>query len=74
MSLCKLVFVYLRTQRNTLWLVDADGTELEEILLDPADYCAYSAIGTATVFLATAPAMMYSACAVHDTCNMCLCL
>ncbi|XP_007237563.3 transferrin receptor protein 2 [Astyanax mexicanus] len=36
-----------RAQRNALWLVDADGTELEEILLDSADYCAYSATGTA---------------------------
>lgn len=35
-------------QRNTLWLVDAEGVELEEILLDRADYCAYSATGTAT--------------------------
>ncbi|KAF7696356.1 transferrin receptor protein 2 isoform X1 [Silurus meridionalis] len=37
-----------RTQRNALWLVDAEGVELEEILLDRADYCAYSATGTAT--------------------------
>ncbi|XP_060793831.1 transferrin receptor protein 2 [Neoarius graeffei] len=37
-----------RTQRNALWLVDAEGVELEEILLDHADYCAYSATGTAT--------------------------
>ncbi|KAF4078375.1 hypothetical protein AMELA_G00198550 [Ameiurus melas] len=35
-------------QRNTLWLVDVEGAELEEILLDHADYCAYSATGTAT--------------------------
>ncbi|XP_053498796.1 transferrin receptor protein 2 isoform X1 [Ictalurus furcatus] len=35
-------------QRNALWLVDAEGVELEEILLDRADYCAYSATGTAT--------------------------
>ncbi|XP_036447462.1 transferrin receptor protein 2 [Colossoma macropomum] len=37
-----------RTQRNALWLVDAEGVELEEISLDSADYCAYSATGTAT--------------------------
>ncbi|XP_076842352.1 transferrin receptor protein 2 isoform X2 [Brachyhypopomus gauderio] len=37
-----------RTQRNALWMVDAEGVELEEILLDRADYCAYSAMGTAT--------------------------
>ncbi|XP_062871429.1 transferrin receptor protein 2 isoform X2 [Trichomycterus rosablanca] len=37
-----------RTQRNALWLVDAEGAELEEIPLDGADYCAYSATGTAT--------------------------
>ncbi|KAK1803642.1 hypothetical protein P4O66_020759, partial [Electrophorus voltai] len=37
-----------RTQRNALWMVDAEGVELEEISLDSADYCAYSAMGTAT--------------------------
>ncbi|MCI4387887.1 hypothetical protein PGIGA_G00079260 [Pangasianodon gigas] len=37
-----------RTQRNALWLVDAEGAALEEMLLDHADYCAYSATGTAT--------------------------
>uniref|UniRef100_A0AAR2LLM8 Transferrin receptor 2 n=1 Tax=Pygocentrus nattereri TaxID=42514 RepID=A0AAR2LLM8_PYGNA len=37
-----------RTQRNALWLVDAEGVELEEIPLDSADYCAYSAMGTVT--------------------------
>uniref|UniRef100_A0AAY5L6R9 PA domain-containing protein n=1 Tax=Esox lucius TaxID=8010 RepID=A0AAY5L6R9_ESOLU len=39
-----------RTQRNSLWIVDAEGEEmLEEIPLeDPDSYCAYSAIGTAT--------------------------
>ncbi|TUT77146.1 Transferrin receptor protein 2 [Bagarius yarrelli] len=42
------VALCVRTQRNALWLVDAEGAELEEILLDRADYCAYSATGTAT--------------------------
>uniref|UniRef100_A0A672PWZ5 Transferrin receptor protein 2-like n=1 Tax=Sinocyclocheilus grahami TaxID=75366 RepID=A0A672PWZ5_SINGR len=37
-----------RTQRNTLWLVDSEGAELEEIPLDSEGYCAYSATGTAT--------------------------
>ncbi|TRY60732.1 hypothetical protein DNTS_007805, partial [Danionella cerebrum] len=37
-----------RSQRNTLWLVDAEGAELEEIPLDSEAYCAYSATGTVT--------------------------
>ncbi|XP_042610232.1 uncharacterized protein LOC109076018 [Cyprinus carpio] len=37
-----------RTQPNTLWLVDSEGEELEEIPLDSEGYCAYSARGTAT--------------------------
>uniref|UniRef100_A0A8C2CC67 Transferrin receptor 2 n=1 Tax=Cyprinus carpio TaxID=7962 RepID=A0A8C2CC67_CYPCA len=37
-----------RTQPNTLWLVDSEGEELEEIPLDSEGYCAYSATGTAT--------------------------
>lgn len=37
-----------RTHRNTLWLVDSEGAELEEIPLDSEGYCAYSATGTAT--------------------------
>ncbi|KAL0970733.1 hypothetical protein UPYG_G00246500 [Umbra pygmaea] len=39
-----------RTQKNSLWIVDAEGEKvLEEIPLeDPDSYCAYSAIGTAT--------------------------
>ncbi|XP_043088513.1 transferrin receptor protein 2 isoform X3 [Puntigrus tetrazona] len=37
-----------RTRRNTLWLVDSEGAELEEIPLDSEGYCAYSATGTAT--------------------------
>ncbi|XP_030631575.1 transferrin receptor protein 2 [Chanos chanos] len=36
-----------KTQRNALWLVDAEGKELEEIPLDTTDYCAYSTTGTA---------------------------
>uniref|UniRef100_A0A9J7XZ66 Transferrin receptor 2 n=1 Tax=Cyprinus carpio carpio TaxID=630221 RepID=A0A9J7XZ66_CYPCA len=37
-----------RTQPNTLWLVNSEGEELEEIPLDSEGYCAYSATGTAT--------------------------
>ncbi|XP_035265548.1 transferrin receptor protein 2 [Anguilla anguilla] len=38
-----------RTQRNSLWIVDANDEILEEIPLgSPLDYCAYSGIGTAT--------------------------
>ncbi|XP_057175345.1 transferrin receptor protein 2 [Triplophysa rosa] len=37
-----------RSQRNTLWLVDSEGVELEEIPLDGDGYCAYSATGTTT--------------------------
>ncbi|XP_065131816.1 transferrin receptor protein 2 [Paramisgurnus dabryanus] len=37
-----------RTQKNTLWLVDSEEEELEEISLDNDGYCAYSATGTAT--------------------------
>ncbi|XP_051956123.1 transferrin receptor protein 2 isoform X1 [Xyrauchen texanus] len=37
-----------RTQRNTLWLVDSEGAELEEIRLDGEGYCAYSATGNVT--------------------------
>ncbi|XP_031440944.1 transferrin receptor protein 2 isoform X1 [Clupea harengus] len=37
-----------RTKRNDLWIVDENGVELEEIQLNAADYCAYSATGTAT--------------------------
>ncbi|XP_028835738.1 transferrin receptor protein 2 isoform X2 [Denticeps clupeoides] len=36
------------SQRNTLWLVDSEGAELEEIQLSAEDYCAYSATGVAT--------------------------
>lgn len=43
-----------RTQPNTLWLVDSEGEELEEIPLDSEGYCAYSATGTATVTMETA--------------------
>uniref|UniRef100_A0A674B9L4 Uncharacterized protein n=1 Tax=Salmo trutta TaxID=8032 RepID=A0A674B9L4_SALTR len=39
-----------RIQRNSLWMVDSQGEVLEEIPLeDPDSYCAYSAMGTATV-------------------------
>ncbi|KAJ8387441.1 hypothetical protein AAFF_G00156790 [Aldrovandia affinis] len=38
-----------RTQRNSLWIVDANEEVLEEIPLgNPLDYCAYSGTGTAT--------------------------
>ncbi|KAL2079388.1 hypothetical protein ACEWY4_025132 [Coilia grayii] len=37
-----------RTQRNSLWIVDENGDELEEIPLNPTDYCAYSPNGMAT--------------------------
>ncbi|KAG9346430.1 hypothetical protein JZ751_006741 [Albula glossodonta] len=38
-----------RTQRNSLWIVDANDEVVEEIPLgSPMDYCAYSATGTAT--------------------------
>lgn len=48
------LFCSCRTQRNTLWLVDSEGAELEEIVLDREGYCAYSATGTATVTTTTA--------------------
>lgn len=53
-SLSDALICSRRTQRNTLWLVDSEGAELEEIVLDSEGYCAYSATGTATVTAATA--------------------
>lgn len=52
-SLSDALFCSCRTQRNTLWLVDSEGAELEEIVLDSEGYCAYSATGTATVTTTT---------------------
>uniref|UniRef100_A0A671SGV4 Transferrin receptor protein 2-like n=2 Tax=Cyprinidae TaxID=7953 RepID=A0A671SGV4_9TELE len=57
-----------RTQRNTLWLVDSEGAELEEIPLDSEGYCAYSATGTATVTMATAHKPAGALIAVHHRC------
>ncbi|KAI3375946.1 hypothetical protein L3Q82_016367 [Scortum barcoo] len=38
-----------RSQRSSLWLVDSAGLISEQILLNPSDYCPYSATGSTTV-------------------------
>ncbi|KAI3375949.1 hypothetical protein L3Q82_016362 [Scortum barcoo] len=37
-----------RSQRSSLWLVDSAGLISEQILLNPSDYCPYSATGSTT--------------------------
>ncbi|XP_076581658.1 transferrin receptor protein 2 [Chaetodon auriga] len=37
-----------RSQRSSLWLLDSAGLISEQIPLNPADYCPYSAAGSAT--------------------------
>ncbi|XP_062271186.1 transferrin receptor protein 2 [Scomber scombrus] len=37
-----------RSQRSSLWLVDSSGLILEQIPLNPADFCPYSATGSTT--------------------------
>lgn len=41
--------VTCRSQRSALWLLDSAGLTSEQILLNPSDFCPYSATGSTTV-------------------------